>query len=554
MKLAVAYCRVSTDKEEQKKSISEQKAQWQEFFTETGTKPAKCGLLYKKDGTKEFIAGGIYADEGISGTSLKNRRAFNQMIEDARHKKFDMIYVEDTSRFSRSVEDGIKTVKDLRELGIGVYFRKEGWDTLTQDKDFELALRISIAQEESKVKSDRLKWAMNRLHKKGGWNGAAPYGYDVENAFLKINEDEAEIVKLIYNLYINEGYGLGKIARYLNSNQIPTKTGVQWSQTQVSSILDNKLYNGEQRQHTVESNDVTRHTQKEIPEEEHIVHKFDHLKIIDDETFSLTQLEREKRNKLFSTGTGHSNKHLLSTLIYCGHCGGTFKRKKRHTYRRKDGTSKDIGYEWTCGVNDMYGKDKCGHRNMLIEDRIYSQVKDMVKSLQAHSLDGLFNLYLKVKFNYDISPERLEELKSKQSSLMAEMKQLRKDHLDGLIDESIYKDALKDLNACTIDVKAEISRIERREQDIENAKFLYSQYVKMIRDIDIDNITNAQLKRIFKKIIVSDYIHPTLGKGSKVDYEYYCMDMTANEILEKAKELGYYVVDETMNSLKVVSF
>ena len=125
MKLSVAYCRVSTDKKEQELSIKEQKKQWIEFFEEKQVKAAKCGLLYKKDGTKDFISNGIYADEGISGTSLRNRRAFNQMLEDARHKRFDMIFVEDISRFSRSAEDGIKIIKDLRELGIDIYFRKE---------------------------------------------------------------------------------------------------------------------------------------------------------------------------------------------------------------------------------------------------------------------------------------------------------------------------------------------------------------------------------------------------------------------------------------------
>lgn len=554
MRLAVAYCRVSTDKEEQKKSIKEQKLQWQEFFDETGTKPAKVGLLYKRNGTKEYLAGGIYADEGISGTSLKNRQAFHQMIKDAKLKKFDMIYVEDASRFSRSVEDGIRMVKDLRQLGIGVYFRKEGWDTLTQDKDFELALRISIAQEESKVKSDRLKWAMNRLHKRGGWNGAAPYGFDVEKAFLKINEEEAEIVQLIYDLFSNQGYGLGKIARYLNSNQIPTKTGVQWSQTQVSSILDNKLYNGEQRTHTVESNDVTRQTQIDIPEEEHIVFNYDHLKIIDDETFNLAQMERKKRNELFSNGRGHSNRHLLSTLIYCSHCGGTFKRKKRNTYVRKDGTRKDLGYEWTCGVNDMYGKDKCGHRNMLIEDKVIEQVKTMIKSLQAHSLDDLFSLYMKVKFSYDISSDHIEELSSNKVNLMAEMKQLRQDKIDNLIDETIYKEEMKSLNNQIANINAELSRIERRELEIGNAKLKYKQYVEMIRNVDIDNLTNAGLKKIFKRITVTSLNHPTLGKGKKLDYEYYCMDMTVEEILDKAKALGYYVVNETMNSVNVEEY
>ena len=191
MKLCVAYCRVSTDHEDQKNSIEEQKKQWLELFSQVGYYPAKVGLLYKKDGSKQIVHG-IFADEGISGTSLRNRKAFETMLEYAKKKAFDIIYVEDISRFTRNVEDGIKVIKDLREIGVAVYFRKENINTLKADKDFEITLRMAIYQEESRVKSERIKWAINRLHLKGGWNSGSPYGYDVVKGFLQVNQQEAK--------------------------------------------------------------------------------------------------------------------------------------------------------------------------------------------------------------------------------------------------------------------------------------------------------------------------------------------------------------------------
>lgn len=508
MKLAVAYCRVSTDKKEQELSIREQKAQWTEYFAEKKIKFAKCGLLYKKDkSTKKFVKKfekiGIYADEGISGKSLRNRMAFNQMILDAKQKKFDVIYVEDGSRFSRSTEDALKVIKDLRELGIGVYFRKEGITSLDVQSDMILTFMFAFYTNENQIKSERMKWAIHRMHINGKWNGAAPFGFDVEKGKSKlvVNIEEAKIVKLIYDLFLDEGYGTGKIVRYLNSNGIKTKKGKLWSQKQVSDILDNKLYNGEQRQHTVESVDITRHLQRQVPENEHIVVQIE--KIIDDDTFNLVQLERKKRNEEFSKGNGHSNKYLLSTLLYCSHCGGTFKRKKRHSYRRLDGTQKDIGYEWTCGVNDMYGKAKCGHRNMLIEEKAIEIIKKELQLKRSIDLSELFDTYCKKKFvdNTDIS--KLISDKEKRDN---EMRQLRQDKADGLIDEDIYKEEMTVLVKHINDIKAEISRHERRTQEIEKAELKFKEYKKMIDELDIDNLTNTQLKKIFSKIYVNDRI------------------------------------------------
>lgn len=536
MKLGVAYCRVSTDKEEQKKSITEQKKEWEEFFETSNIKPAKCGLLYKKDGTRKLLSTGIYADEGISGTSLKHREAFNQMIEDAKLKKFDMIFVEDVSRFTRSVEDGIKIVKDLREIGIGVHFRKEGWDTLDQEKDFELNLRIGIAQEESRVKSERLKWAIDRLHKKGGWNCPAPFGYYRKDGYLHINEKEAEIVKIIYDLFLEKGNGIGKIARYLNENNISTKKGCKWSQAQVSTILKNEIYTGKQVTHTVETADITRKLKVAVPKEEQIVFNKEDLRIIDNETFQKAQLEYKHRNEMANIGTRHSNQHLLSSLIYCDNCGGAYKRKKRHSYVRKDGTSKDIGYEWTCAINDMYGKDRCDQRNMLIEENIIKAIRKELE-YRKEELKYTLDLYIDNKSKHFVSNE--DELKIEKQFLINEMKQLRKEYLeDKLFDETLYKEQLKEIIEKINNIDADLSRNERINYEIQNAKSNFNEYMNMINSINFEKLTNADLKKIFNKIIIKRRIIDR-EKVLYVHFSYKFLDIIEDDLEDEYGDTYY---------------
>lgn len=163
--------------------------------------------------------------------------------------------------------------------------------------------------------------------------------------------------------------------------------------------------------------DINRKIRAKVDEEEQIVHDKDELRIIDKDTFEKVQAERKKRCEMFKKGTHHSNEHLLSTLVYCGHCGGAYKRKKRHAYSRRDGTSKDIGYEWTCGINDMYGKAKCGHRNMIIEDNFIEDIKNEILKLKNNDLKGYFDLYLAVNFDYEISLEAVQELNEKRNKI-----------------------------------------------------------------------------------------------------------------------------------------
>lgn len=543
MKTCVAYCRVSTDHTDQKNSLEAQKAFYTNLFASNNYNPAKVGMLYKKDGTVEQL-NSIFADEGISGTSLKRREAFNTMIEYAKKGAFNVIYVKSVSRFTRSVEDGAKVLKDLKEVGVSVIFEDCGQDSLDSNSEFEINLRMMLAQEESRNKSDNVRWGLKRLYERGGWNGGAPYGYDTINAQLVINTEEANNVKKIFELYIDEGYGIGKIARYLNTNGIPTKAGSKWSQTQVTRILQNEIYNGVQKNHTIETIDINRKIKQKINKEKQIVNFNEALRIIDKDTFDNVQRERLKRNEMFSRHTHHSNTYLLSTLIYCGHCGGNFKRKKRHSYRLIDGESIDIGYEWTCSINDMYGKSRCGHRNMLIEDDIIADIKSHIEQLKTDDMRGYFELYLLIKFNHDTSVEKLEELRVGKETIKKQIRKFADDFSKGMMDENLYDEMVKDLYKEISEIDSAITRIEQHDLEVENAKVKYQEYLKYIKEVDINNLTNTIVKRLFRKIIVKGI---TLADGTKskmISYEYNFMGMTLEELLAKAEKIGVIKVNK----------
>lgn len=551
-RLAVAYCRVSTDHEEQKTSIAEQQRQWLEMFSQTGVKHAETGLLCHRQITRiredgkavkgklitEERADGLYIDEGVSAKSVQNRKAFQRMIEDAYRHKFDMIFVEDVSRFSRSMEDGVKTIKDLRAIGIGVYFRKEGWSTLDPSKDFEFQLRLSISQEENRAKSERVKWGLSRLRQKGGWDSTPPYGYDKKNGFLQVNEIEAQYIKLMYNLFTVKMWGLGKIAKELNRLEAPTKRGGNtWRPSQISGMLQNEIYTGRQSTHKIESFDITRGLKKNIDPSEWVVTQNEDLRLIDDDLFSLTQVEYKRRSENYAFGARRSCETLLSGLLFCAHCGNTLRRKKRNSYIKKDGTKTDKGYVWVCRLVDSYGSKQKGkggictsERNQIIEEELIRAIQYEIEELKASNNDGFFKLYMQEKFR-DIKEKNPKILEQQLIDLNGEMRQLRQDRRDNLLDDDIYREQLQQLNEEIRAVKAELSRIERTEEERKHKIELYEAYKKSLQEVDTDNLDNATLKKIFHKIFVS-YKKGSNGKKTPLlRFVYKFLDVTNDEIL-----------------------
>ena len=204
-----AYCRVSTEKEDQANSFESQQRYFKEYIGRQ-----QNWELYE-----------IYADEGITGTSTKKRVQFNQMIHDAHMGKFELIITKEVSRFSRNILDTISYTRELKALGIDVIFMNDGITTSDPDAELRLSIMGSLAQEESRKTSARVKWGQTRRMEQGIEFGRSMLGYDVKDGRLIMNPAGAEIVKLIFHKYGNEKKGTSVIARELREAGIKSYTG-----------------------------------------------------------------------------------------------------------------------------------------------------------------------------------------------------------------------------------------------------------------------------------------------------------------------------------------
>lgn len=224
-----AYCRVSTDGDEQLGSFASQKAYYEEKIRQN----------------REWVSAGIFADEAITGTKVDKREGFQDMIRECQKGKIDMILTKSISRFSRNTQDTLKYVRMLRDKNIAVVFEKENINTLDMNGEMLLTILSSLSQGEVESLSENVKLGLKMKMKRGelvGFNGCFGYDYNKETKTITVNEQEAETVRLIYDLYL-QGYGASTITRRLNDLGIKNKrVEVAWKEHGVMGIIKNEKY------------------------------------------------------------------------------------------------------------------------------------------------------------------------------------------------------------------------------------------------------------------------------------------------------------------------
>lgn len=327
-----AYCRVSTDEDEQLNSFENQV----EYYTR----------YINNNPAYEFA--GIYADEGISGTNVKKRKEFLRMIADCEAGKIDMIIVKSISRFARNTQDCLMYSRKLKNLGIGIVFEKENINT--QDASGELLFTIlsSLAQDESRNISENSKWGIRSKFQKGipHINTFKFMGFDKdEEGRLVINKKEAEIVKTVFKLYL-EGYGTPDIANFLNEEGVPGVSGeAKWIRSTIVGMLQQEKYMGDsilQKYYTADF--LTHSLRKNTGQVDQYYVKNSHDAIIDKETWEAAQEEMERRRMYCKQY--HLQKYTYRTpanpfggRIVCAKCG--------YTYARKSWSTRNVVY-WNC--------------------------------------------------------------------------------------------------------------------------------------------------------------------------------------------------------------
>ncbi|MDE6834294.1 MAG: recombinase family protein, partial [Ruminococcus sp.] len=338
MSLKVAgYCRVSTEKESQINSLENQR----KYFTDYINKNEEWTLVE------------IYYDEGASGTSTSHRDGFNRMINDAYMGKINLIITKEVSRFSRNVVDTIEYTRKLKQKGVGVIFVNDNINTLESDGELRLTIMASMAQEESRKISERVVWGQIQRMKQGVVFGRSMLGYDVKDGKLLINDKGAEIVRLIFHKYVNEGKGTHVIARELIEDGIRPMREKKWSNTVILRILRNEKYVGDLCQKKTFTPDYLTHKKKyNRGETEKIYIKNHHKEIIDRTTWEKAQEILTTRTLTDEQKSRHSCRYWCSGKIVCGECGNKFVSR---TKKRKDGT---VYKAWRCVSNAKHGAKK----------------------------------------------------------------------------------------------------------------------------------------------------------------------------------------------------
>lgn len=481
-----AYCRVSTDKADQLNSLEAQKGFFEEYTTKTGDNLVR-----------------IYADEGISGVKIKNRTEFQRLMRDAQHGLFDMVVVKDISRFARNTVDLLNSTRQLKALGIETQFLTANMTSMG-NSEFVLTIFGALAQEESANTSKRVKFG-KKINAQKGRVPNIVYGYDKTKGDyfnLTINEFEATIVKRIFDLYLNGGYGANKIAQMLNSEGIKTKRNCKWSQNAISRILTNELYTGKIINGKQEVDDFLTGVRKEKDESEWYVMDRPELRIIADDTFVKAAKLLEQRNNSFNINhERQSNKHLYSTLIKCACCGYSFRRTER--------CYKNTYIKWVCSGRNANGKDSCNNMTKIDEEELTQAIQTYFTEILNTRQDAIKNIVAEFNRIYH-SKDDNSEYEQELTERLAKATKSRKKYMDMYEDELITREELREkVSALNIEIEKCENELKLVKYNLSKGDQLETVLQNTFKDLEsilsMEHMTNAQLKRVIDKIVVDEH-------------------------------------------------
>lgn len=367
------YARVSTDKDEQLHSLSAQVRYYTEFIQ-------KCSAW-------TFVEG--YIDEGISGTSVGKRENFLRMIDDARAKRFDFIVTKEISRFSRNTLDSIQYTQELLRCGVGVLFQSDNINTLMPDAELRLTIMSSIAQDEVRKISERVKFGFKRAIEHGVVLGNNRiWGYEKQEGRLVIKEDEAQIVRMIFDLYANHQMGIRTIANYLTDHGYKNTKGNDFSFSTIRGILSNPKYKGYYCGGKSCKYDYKINDRKYFSQEEWVMYKDEENvpPIVSEELWEKANLILAKRSASQSAEdkTSYQNKYPYSGKIICGIHKQPYYRS---LYRYKSG-NKEV---WQCQEYSKKGKSGCSSP-ILYTTELDDIVRQSLEQLSIHKTEIIHEL------------------------------------------------------------------------------------------------------------------------------------------------------------------
>ena len=426
-----AYCRVSTDGDEQLGSFESQKLYYEQKIADN----------------PEWVNAGIFADEAITGTKTDKRNGFQEMIVRCQNGEIDMILTKSISRFARNTVDTLNYVRMLKDKNIAIFFEKENINTLDMNGELLLTIMSSLAQQEVESLSQNVKIGLQMKMKRGemvGFNGCFGYDYDPETKTISVNEDEAQTVRMIYDMYL-QGYGTTTIAKRLIELGIKNKKGeVSWHTHGVMGIIKNEKYKGDiLLGKTFTTDPISKRRLANFGEENQYYIRDHHEPIVSREIWDEAEKIRKKRakNKVVET-TGnrerYTRQYAYSSMCECAYCGHKLTRRTRH--------SSSI-YEkpvWQCMNATKNGIANCPNCKAIDEAILEGAFLDAFRLL-AGNFDDVLDVvlsYVEESANNDDNIRRKQQIDKDISALESKKSRMTDMLIDGTITKEVYDEKL----------------------------------------------------------------------------------------------------------------
>ena len=491
------YARVSTDQDEQINSLENQV----QYYTE---------LIQSKPNWK-FVPG--YVDEGISGGSTKKRDNFNRMIRDAKAGMFDFIITKEISRFSRSTLDSIKYTQELLDYNVGVFFQNDNINTLDTDSEFRLVIMAGVAQDEIRKLSERLKFGFRQAIKNGHVLGNDKlYGYDKKDCVLTVNEEEAEIIRIIFDLYGNQRLGTRTISKRLMELGYTSREGNAFNTLTIRHILENPKYKGWYCGNKSQSVDYRTKRNILLDENEWVTYPDPSIPaIVSEELWNRANAlykRRREEMKSHSSGVSFHNRYPYSAKIYCEEHGTTFHRQVIQTKKGQQ----EI---WQCKVYRSHGRAACSAPQIRSSDLdvILSDIfKELVRDKEK-IIDSLVTVLTNIPKEVDYGKLRCQ-VENEMDDLERKKNRLLDLSIAGALTVEEFKERNDAFNAQILECQGKLTAIRQEEEnrtseelDIPAIRRALDEALRFTGEIDTALVATILDRVVVKKESTKDDIH-----------------------------------------------
>ena len=468
------YARVSTDRYEQLNSLENQVMYFENFI--------------KEQENWIFVEG--YVDEGISGTSVKKREDFLRMVDDAKKKKFDLILTKEISRFSRNTLDSIKYTQELLSCGVGVHFLSDNINTFQPDSELRLTIMSSIAQEEIRKLSERVRFGYKRSVEKGIVPGSNNiYGYTKNKGKLVIDEEQAKFIRLIFETYVSENIGVHRLGfKLFEEYGVNNYSGKPIAGTVIKNIIRNPKYKGYFCAHKETTVDYHDRKRKRFKRDEWIVYKDNETcpPIVSEELWDQANEILDARSKKHDQINKNNkyNKFPFSGLMHCHFDGATFVRG---TYQIGKGDRSRRRKFWACNNYRIHGKKKtegCNSPVLYYEElvEVCKKILNMILVCQDDLISEINDMISDIRTKKDYKKE-IKLIDEKLFKTNNEKKELIMMRMRKEIDLKEYNSLKDDLDEKINSLEENKRKLIEEEQNEQSSEKNFEEFKKKINDM-----------------------------------------------------------------------